>query len=368
MCSAPFDDELSSPASPDEYSIYVHLPGKIATSTRDASFANALCISLSHEWAHRQPSTADMRLRSVYFGGKGATSFSVENFERLLKLFSCANNAEITLEIGSARANFKTLKTLRQIGVNRIALNVGARRSSFSLKSNRLRALSNDLRDVETLQNAGFANISIDVLFTAPNQSLECWQETLNQVRTWPIRHISMSEYRHKIHSAPSDETSKRSAQMFDAWGTAFPSDQWRRYEIFAYCKPGSASIHNSGYLRGRAYWGLGPGACSFWNAQRLQNSRAIASYIKGGECSGISPKGEVLSREHRLRELFLCHLRILAGVDLTAFAKRYGSLPIAPSKWSLWKSQRLIKTNGSRLQLTTRGLRYYDALAADLI
>lgn len=383
-CHRAPSDDLADPSPEGEFSLYIHLPFcerkcpycHFYVSTR-IELRDTLVEAIVSEWRGKRSWTKGRALRSVYFGGGTPSLFRAEHFERLIGAFEIDGAQEITVEVNPEHARLDYFRQLRDCGVNRISL--GAQ----SLNSRSLRTLGRRhtpemiCRAVKAASSAGLEDLSLDLMFDLPDQTLSEWQSTLRQVRDLPISHLSIYNltiepgtpfHRRRSHllaRAPSDSVS---AEMYQSANAILSSGDWRQYEISAYCRRVNYSVHNTGYWRGRAFLGLGPSAWSFWRFQRWQNPPNLHLYLQNAENRAISHRKEELCAPARRRELFIIHLRLNCGVDLSAFATRWGAVPFSADQLAGWIAAGHLAKAGSRVTMTDRGRLFYDALAADLI
>jgi oxygen-independent coproporphyrinogen-3 oxidase len=222
-------------------------------------------------------------------------------------------------------------------------------------------------------QKAGFDNISIDLMYDLPDQSLASFRYTLDQLKDLPIQHLSLynltiephtSFYkRRKTLNLPDSDTSFLFLQM--ALET-LEKIGLKRYEISAFAKEGFASRHNLGYWTARPFLGFGPSAFSYWKGERYKNVANLNRYAKALQ-EGLSPIDfrENLPYPQNIHELLAVQLRLSKGVDLTEFKN------IPPD--TLTAIERLINEGWLRrekttIRLTEKGTLFYDTVASEII
>lgn len=379
------DCDLTKPSPEGEFSIYVHLPFcqrkcpychfYVLTQTDSL---DPLIQALGAEWRRKRSWTKGQRLRSVYFGGGTPSLFKAEHFERLLSAFEIDGSQEVTVEINPEHAQVAYLRSLVDKGVNRISL--GAQ----SLNARSLKTLGRRhtpeivLGGVESARRAGLDNISLDLMFDLPDQTLHEWRRALQTMRDWPITHLSIYNltiepgtpfFRRQDTLRSRLPSAEISAKMFQLPEQVLDTGNWTRYELSAYCRGANFSIHNTGYWRGRSYLGLGPSAWSFWGKKRTQNPANLRLYLQNAtRASQMPDQEEDICETARVRELFLIHLRISKGIDLAAFATRWGPAPGLLDQLVSWIDSKYLGIDGDRLYMTAKGQLFYDTLAADLI
>lgn len=377
--------DLSHPASAGEFSLYFHLP----FCQKKCPYCNFFVLmpteqkmkklrdALLAEWQQRKRLTKDRQLRSIYFGGGTPSLFPLSYFKELLETLQPDNSVEITVEVNPEHATFALFSSLRSLGVNRISLGVQSLRESALALLGRNHTAATVKRGVKAALDAGFDNISLDLMYELPDQTPQQWQEALTEIFRWPIQHLSFYNltiepktpfFRDRKELLKRSPSSSESALMFDMMETESEGQNWERYEISAMARPGFESQHNTGYWRGRSYLGLGPSAHSFWDGKRWENSQNWKVYIAaalGNPDRAI--KEDILGKKERQRELFLIHLRLTQGIDLVAFQLRWG-LPHSYCRLMSFVKRGLMQIEGNLISLTSTGRRYYNTIAVELI
>lgn len=323
------------------------------------------------------------KLLSIYLGGGTPILFGNKRVQKLLeeihKVIPIEKSTEITIEANPENVSLDLLKELFQIGVNRVSIGIQ------SFEQNELEILGRD-HEVTTAEkaiftafDAGFQNISIDLMYDVPKQTKNTFQKSLDKVKTLPITHLSLYnltiepytpfEKKEKLLKSlmPDDETS---AQMYKDAITTLKSMGLEQYEISAFCKNDLNSHHNIGYWTAREFIGLGPSAFSFLNNVRFQNVQNLIRYKKllDDNESPIDFRDDV-SICNRRKELLALNLRLLKGVDLNEFQNANGVLESDTLKaLQTLKAQGLLQEKEGIISLTEKGLFFYDTIASELI
>jgi oxygen-independent coproporphyrinogen-3 oxidase len=243
----------------------------------------------------------------------------------------------------------------------------------------RLHSPKTAIEAIHTTYQAGIQNISIDLMYDLPKQTLDHWTNTLEQIKKLPLRHLSLYNLTIEPHTLffkkeaqlrawlPDEETSLAMYQMaiehLEGMGL-------KQYEISAFAIPGHESLHNSGYWTGRSFWGLGPSAFSYGQGKRFRNIAHLGRYCQALE-EGRSPIDfeEQLDPEAHRRELLVIHLRLRQGVSLESFILQHGPLDES-IKITLERliSEGYLYIHNGHLLLTKRGMLFYDTVATELI
>lgn len=329
------------------------------------------------EWSLVQPRLAGKEILSVYFGGGTPSLFGAKRLETLLSLIS-AKGAEITLEANPTDLSLEQLKRYFAIGINRLSIGVQSFDDTLLQLLTRQHSASLAERGVERAFQAGFSNISIDLMYDIPNQTLQSWQRTLQRAASLPISHLSLYNLTIEPHTQffkkrealqPRMPIEEVSLQMYLRAVEELESAGLTQYEISAFCRE-KPSCHNSGYWTGRAFHGFGPSAFSYWHRRRYRNVASQKLYLQA-----LRSLQEPIDFEERLgeeasrRELLTIALRLNCGVDLESFTAQHGPLQSLTKETLLGlEREGYLLSERSTVKLTTRGRLCYDAIAAELI
>lgn len=273
------------------------------------------------------------RVDTVYFGG-GTPSYLGEKRLALLlktvkKRFRVSPQAEITLEANPDSAgDWKALRSLRRAGFNRLSLGVQAADDALLRRIGRVHTWDQVLSAVAAARMAGFDNLSLDLIYGLPGQTLAAWQETLRAATALEPEHISC--YGLKVepgtplwqqrHSAgiPDDDTQ---ADMYLWTVEQLAGQGYAQYEISNFARPGRESRHNLKYWQLGEYAGFGPGAHSDLGGVRFAYARDLEAYIAGdlqlSEMEAIPPLDRDL-------EYIMLSLRTAQGIDRRYFERQF--------------------------------------------
>jgi oxygen-independent coproporphyrinogen-3 oxidase len=339
--------------------------------------------ALLNEWNLRLPQLAGKRIVSIYFGGGTPTKLSPNAYQTLLQQIThsveLAPDCEITLEANPEDVTLELMSAFHSLGINRVSLGIQSLNNEELTQLGRTHNTNRSLQAIQAIHNAGLTNLSIDLMFELPAQTLVSWDRTLKALSSLPITHLSLYNLtfepqtiffkkRHQLlPQLPSDEDR---LQMLQIAVQALESMGLKRYEISAFAKPNRQSRHNTGYWTGRPFLGFGPSAFSYWQGKRFANVAHFNRYLAQLE-RGEFPVDfeEYLEYPRNIQELFAINLRLLEGVDLNAFTLAQGPLPAVLEQ----AIERLIKMDwlrqtGKQIQLTSLGQLFYDSVAAELI
>jgi oxygen-independent coproporphyrinogen-3 oxidase len=228
------------------------------------------------------------------------------------------------------------LEEYRRAGVTRLSIGV----QSFDERELRVLGRRHGARDVATVieraRAAGFENISLDLMFAAPGQTLESWRRSLEAATALDVEHISTygltveagtpyAEWRRAEPGVFVEEDDE--AELYALAIEMLRANGYEQYEVSNFARPGFRCAHNAGYWNDDEYVGLGMGAASWLGGVRRTNTRDMELYCSAMEAGEPIPleSEEVLTGAARLGEVVMLALRRAEGVDLAAFSRRYG-------------------------------------------
>lgn len=279
------------------------------------------------------PRAAGMQVDTVYFGGGTPSYLGAARLCRILQTvlrrYDVARDAEITLEANPDSAgDWKELRRLRRAGFNRLSLGVQSTDDALLRRIGRIHTYEQVQQAVTAARKAKFTNLSLDLIYGLPGQTMEDWQRTLADAVALGPEHLSC--YGLKLEEGtplwqqrqtltlPDDDAQ---ADMYLYTVAALGEMGYEQYEISNFAKPGKASRHNLKYWRMEEYAGFGPGAHSDFGGVRYGYVRDIDSYIAGRLVLSESENDSTLARDY---EYVMLSLRTAAGIDRQTFEKRY--------------------------------------------
>lgn len=377
--------------SPELISLYFHIP----FCTRKCDYCHfyvlpdkdpfklQLLEGLRLEWLKNLPLLQDKQIASIYFGGGTPSLFGPEAIGKVLSWISSsvplAGNIEITLEANPENITLELMRQYASVGINRVSIGVQTFDEQLLKTLGRLHSDTKAKQAITLTAEAGIKNISIDLMYDLPGQSLTHWQSTLNQAVSLPISHLSLYNLTIEPHTVffkirdkiakklPDEETS---LAMYETAVDTLQSHGLMQYEISAFCSSGAQSKHNVGYWTARPFLGFGPSAFSYWAGSRFRNVANLSKYHRA-LMEGLSPVDfeEKLDVDAHLRELLTIRVRLTEGVDLENFQAEHGKL----GQDVLLTVERLVRESfldksGSRVRLTRKGILFYDTVAAELV
>jgi oxygen-independent coproporphyrinogen-3 oxidase len=277
-------------------------------------------------------------LETVYFGGGTPSLLTPAQLEQLLAqaraLHPIAPEAEITLEANPDDLSPNALEQWRGAGINRLSIGIQSFHDPHLRFMNRAHSASEAARCVAEAQAAGFANISIDLIYGIPAPDHRVWKADLAQALGLGVQHLSaycltiepdtvFGRWAKQGKLPPIDDDF--AAVQFEMLLQALDVAGFEQYEISNACLPGFESRHNSSYWRGVPYLGIGPSAHSFNGHSRQWNVAHNQRYIKALEQDELPFEEEHLDREAQINDYLLTSLRTKWGTDLGHLRRRWG-------------------------------------------
>lgn len=329
-----------------------------------------LLTSLLQEWELIKEKLQDSPITSIYFGGGTPTLFGPEPIFQLIDLVKHkTSDCEITIEANPEDVTVELMTAYKKAGINRVSIGVQSLDNTSLQVLERTHDAQKALDAIWITHDIGIENISIDLMYELPNQTLESFQRTLEAIKPLPITHLSLYNLTIEPHTAffkrslklPSDD---EGLLMLSSAIQALENRGLNRYEISAFAKNGYESRHNLGYWTARPFWGLGPSAFSYMDKTRSRNIANINRYTKAlNEGSLPIDFTETLPYPQNVHELLAVNLRVLEGVDLNHFDLP----PTTHDKIQTLIDQGYLEKS-PRLKLTEKGALFYDHVATELI
>lgn len=311
---------------------------------------------------------------TIFFGGGTPTAIPATQEAALLRTvrdtLPVTPDAEITTEANPGTMDTAHLETLRQAGFNRISFGVQSFDAGLLQTLDRIHSADEARNAVRAARVAGFGNVSIDLMFALPRQTLTQWRDTLDQALALETDHLSLYSLiveegtgfwtlRQKGRLPLPDEDI--AAEMYQMAIDAAESAGLRQYEISNFARPGRECRHNLHYWRNEPYYGFGCGAVSYLHRARRMNLKSPAKYAEAVEASGdLTLSCEMLTPEEALAETMMLGLRLtLEGVDCARVAKHFGADPRDrfAEEVQMFTRRGLLESTGDYLRLTPRGV-----------
>jgi putative oxygen-independent coproporphyrinogen III oxidase len=276
---------------------------------------------------------------TIYLGGGTPSLFTEFEltliFEELNKFFTFSADCEITLEANPGTVNKEKFQFYKSIGVNRLSIGIQSFKDDELKYLGRIHDSAQAVKTVEEAQNAGFDNLSIDLIFATPNQTLDDWLFSLNKGIALTTQHISAYNlifeegtpfYKKLIRGQIFDKSEQEQERFYAETMSVFAKNGFEQYEISSYARLEKYySRHNYKYWDHTNYLSFGPSAHSYWDGTRWSNVRSLSVYIRNLKgAKSVVDFEETLDRDTRIFEKIMLGLRTKEGIDLKKFEKEF--------------------------------------------
>ncbi len=371
--------------------IYVHVPfcrskceycDFYSVTDRDDktldSYLDAVCAHIREAGALAPGYLVD----TIYFGGGTPTFFGAEGLASILgvirKSFDVSRSAEITFEANPDSVSERLLKRLRSEGFNRVSLGVQCDNDAILKKIGRPHNFEQAVAAVHRIRKAGFRNLSLDLMYGLPGQTLEQWEKTLKNVLRLHPEHIScyglkVEEgtplFAYKDYCMLADDDTQ--ADMYLSAIDILHSFGYRQYEISNFCRKGAVSRHNLKYWTGGEYLGFGPDASSDFAGRRFSIVRDLWEYVDGIQNGGqVLRDVQQIPKWERAGEYLMTRLRISTGIDPKEYESKFmlSFAPLEKAMQKFWEQGLAKKTYDGRWHLTPRGFLLSNTILSDLL
>ncbi|MBR5529273.1 MAG: radical SAM family heme chaperone HemW [Oscillospiraceae bacterium] len=371
--------------------IYIHVPfcrskcqycDFYSVTEKDTKLHDSYLYAVMNHIKEAGPLAPDYLVDTIYFGGGTPSFFGAEGMAAILaairKAFDVAPNAEITFEANPDSVTDKLLKRLRSEGFNRVSLGIQCDDDEILKKIGRPHAYAQAVQAVQRIRKVGFKNLSVDLMYGLPGQTVESWIKTLKHVLKLAPEHIScygltLEEgtplYEYQDYYDLADEDTQ--ADMYLYAVEILRKAGFRQYEISNFCKKGQVSRHNLKYWTGGEYLGFGPNASSDFAGRRFTIIRDLHGYIDGIKTDGqVLREMQQIPHRERAGEYLMMRLRLSSGLDPQEYEQKF-LLPFAPLERALvrFKQEGLAaQTFDGRWHLTPRGFLLSNTIISDLL
>ncbi len=331
--------------------------------------------ALLKEFALRKNYLGGEKIETIYFGGGTPSVLNTSDLARLLDAFSKdADAAEITVECNPDDISRDFAKELAAMGVNRVSMGVQTFAPERLRFLRRRHTAEQAIAAVGFLREAGIKNISLDLMFGFPNQTVGEWLEDVKKALDLMPEHISAyclsvepgTPLNTMLVQGELNEADDESCrEMYYLLSDIVATKTFEHYEISNFARPGFRAKHNSGYWHGARYIGLGASAHSYDGRSRQWNTSDIEAYISSIERGQLPFEREELSADERYNDLITTALRTSDGIsfDQDFYGKDYLVAQARPLI-----ARGLLEIAGGRLRLTREALFTSDSVLAELI
>ncbi|HEL1118510.1 TPA: oxygen-independent coproporphyrinogen III oxidase [Streptococcus equi subsp. zooepidemicus] len=322
-------------------------------------------------------------LKTLYIGGGTPTAITAKQLDYLLshlqQHLQLDQLEEFTIEANPGDLTEDKIAVLRQSAVNRISLGVQTFNDKQLKQIGRSHTEAQIYATIASLKEAGFQNISIDLIYALPGQTMQQVKENVAKVLSLDIPHLSLYSLilehhtvfmnkmrRGKLHLPTED----LEAEMFEYIISEMESSGFEHYEISNFTKPGFESRHNLMYWNNDEYFGCGAGASGYLNGIRYRNRIPIQHYLKAVADGNARLSEEVLTKEEMMEEELFLGLRKKSGVSVSRFQEKFGlsfESRYGPVVREL-QNQGLLVEDKDFIRMTKKGLFLGDSVAEKFI
>ena len=370
--------------------IYIHIPFckrrciycdffSTTQSKKKSAYVRALCRELEM----RRDYVEGEEIETIYLGGGTPSQLTEEElkaiFSSIYHIYKVKTNAEITLEANPDDLTPEYVAMLRQLPVNRISMGIQTFQEETLKLLHRRHTATQAIEAFRRCREAGFQNVSIDLMYGLPGETLETWKEDLRQAINLRPEHISAYHLiyeentalwklreQHQVEEADED----LSVSLFETLIDRLKEAGYQHYEISNFCLSGMHSRHNSSYWTGKKYLGCGPSAHSFNGVSRQWNVASLEGYIKGVEGGRLDYEVEELDLYTRYNDFVLTSIRTCWGMSLSKLRSEFGEelYRYCMRMAKPHEDQGVLENREGVLRLTRKGIFVSDGIMSDLM
>lgn len=372
--------------------IYIHIPfcksrciycGFYSTTNKELKerYVDALIHEIhmrKDNFARLGTSISPSTTSTVYFGGGTPSSLSVCDIERIVGALESTFNgtpSEVTLEMNPDDVTRDYIKAARQVGINRISMGIQTFDDSRLQFIRRRHNASQAEKAVMTIREEGIHNVSIDLMFGFPNQTMDEWITDIDKAIALHPTHISAYSLMYEEGtplfrmlqkgeiSQIDDETS---LAMYTELINRLTANGYEHYEISNFAMSGYRSVHNSSYWHDTPYLGFGAAAHSYNKDTRSWNIPDLKKYIESIESGVLPSESEIIDADTHYNDLITTALRTREGLNLDDLPQKYREYALVNARKSI--SEHLLEATDSHIRLTREGLFVSDMVMSELI
>jgi len=346
-----------------------YTPAELSISSGLNQISRSYVDLVIQEIGFAQSIAGNRSISTIFFGGGTPTLMEPVDLGRIISAlttkFDLLQDSEITIEANPDSVSLEKLIALRELGINRISFGMQSAVPHVLTALDRTHDPENVMRAVHWAKESGFEEISCDLIYGAPGESMSDWEYSLDAALSLPLTHISAyaliveegtklgkQVQRGEVTMPDDDETADKYLLADDKFESA--GLHW--YEISNWAKSGSESRHNMGYWTGVDWWGAGPGAHSHLAGRRFWNVKHPTAYADRIIATGDPKQSEeLLDKTQKWNEELMLRIRLAKGVDHKAFTSAQlgtlgGYLKDGHLIESAWLENRIVLSRSGRL------------------
>ncbi len=356
-------------------SLYIHIPfcRRKCLYCDFLSFSDTKYINEYFDALIKEINAFDCKkVRSIFIGGGTPSYIDSKYIGKIMEALSRYNiekNAEITIEANPGTLTLQKLKAYKSYGINRISIGLQAWQNELLKALGRIHTRESFIENYENVLKAGFENINIDLMFSLPEQSIDMWLETLENVTALNPAHISAysliveenTPFYDMELALPDDETDRK---MYHSAIELLKAKGYMQYEISNFAKEGFHSVHNCAYWQRKEYKGFGLGAASLMDNCRTKNTESISDYIKGVTIA----ESEGLTKADCMAEYMFLGMRMKKGVSISGFKREFGEDMLEKYGKAFEKFKDFIEISGDFVRLNEKGIDISNMIFCEFI
>lgn len=370
--------------------IYLHIPFckrrciycdfySTTQNEKKAAYINALCRELDQRKSYLEGE----KIETIYLGGGTPSQLEAKDFEQIFqalhRLYEISPEAEITIEANPDDLTDEYVGMLRTFPFNRLSMGIQTFQEDILRLLHRRHTAQQAVEAFNRCRKAGFTNISIDLMYGLPGETLQTWETDLRQAVSMKPEHISAYHLiyeegtvlwklreQHRVEEADED----LSVSLFTQLIHKLKDNGYQHYEISNFCLPGMHSRHNSSYWTGKKYLGCGPSAHSYNGISRQWNVASLDRYIEQVNNGQTYFEVEDLDLYTRYNDFVITTIRTMWGMQLDALKEQFGEklynycLRMAQPHLS----QGTLELSNNVLKLTEKGVFISDGIMSDML
>lgn len=375
-----------------ELSIYIHIPfcsskcfycdftSFSGQSNRVKEYIDSLIVELS---LHKD-SLQDYRIKTIFIGGGTPSAIDAKYIFKVLdyiyKNFNISSDMEVSMELNPGTIEFEKLNIYKEAGINRISMGLQTFNNNILKKLGRIHSAEDFLQSYNMLNNAGFENINVDLMFNLPDQTISDGMKDVEALVRLGVKHISYysliiepGTLMHKWHQENRlkllDEDSER--KLYYNVKDFLKENGYQHYEISNFSMKDYECKHNMVYWKIKPYIGVGLSSHSYLNNKRFWNTDDLSSYIQELK-KGKLPieEDEIISKDIEMAEFCIFGLRLVEGIDKREFKDRFGVdiKVLYKDPIEKHKNSDLLFEDDRYLKLTDKGLDLANIVEVDFL
>ena len=370
--------------------IYIHIPFCKQRCSYCAFYSTTLynikekyVSALCKELTDRKEYTGNQTIETIYFGGGTPSTLAIEQLQRICdtiyKTYQVSPTAETTIECNPDDLTPEFLSQLKHLPFNRISMGIQSFNDTQLKRLGRRHDAEKARQAVKNAREAGYENISIDLIFALPGSTIADWEHDLDSAIALHPNHISAYNLTYEegtpMHRALergdfAELSEEENIEQFHLLISKLKQAGYKHYEISNFAQPGCESHHNSSYWNDTPYIGCGAAAHSYNGTSRQWNIADIQEYLKGIESGNPMFEIEQLTEEERYNDTILTRLRTAKGIPLEWMKEKFSE---GLNRFMLRNARKLIengnlKEKNGHLSLTEKGIFISDAVIRELI